>query len=272
MKTKLLSKLMLVAFTMVMIVGCGSKLMAQGQPNNCMVCADKDTYKITPDSVLFLIRNFHNEFINKGIFSNAGGYISFNPAAIKSTEKALSSYYTLKFHWGYEEIDTYKRLFVTMEQKNPLSKCEGGLYKGTYGIESANLFTSWKENDVQPFGLVPGLISTVEVLKGLLDPQINTKDIENIISQAQAVTYHSAFDTPFHGEYECKDIVFNNTKTGAVIQAASDKNGFIYFFGYDPRHAIHKIRLILAGLDKDNKIVFFSADDFMFRENSRPRP
>jgi hypothetical protein len=270
MKTKLLSKLILVA--VVIIITCVRvNVFAQGQPSNCQVCAEKDTYKIDPDSVLYLIRNFHNSFIKTGTFSNAGGYISFNPSVVKDSKKALSSYYTLKFHWGY--IDTYKRLFITMEQKNPEWKCDNGIYKGNYGIESDYLFTSLRSNDVKPFGgASSNSIGTVEVLKGLLDKQVIIDDVESVIAKDIAVGHHSSFNTLFQHIYQCRDIVFNNAKTGAVIQGASVKNGFIYFFGYDPSQDFHKLRLIIAGLDENDKIVFFNADDFMFRENSRPRP
>jgi len=243
---------------LVIIFQSTGKSIAQIPTSNCKVCVEKDTYKIDPDSVLYLIRNFHNSFVKTSIFSNAGGYISFNPPINNATKKTLSSYNTLKLHWAYDVIGTYKRLSITMEQKNLDWKCDDGTYTGTPGVESENLYTSLIVNDIKPFGgSASNTIGTVEVLKDLLEKQNITNDFEHTISRADAIINNNAFSTSFQHIYHCRDIVFNNAKTGAVIQGASAKNGFIYFFGYDPRQDFHKLRLIIAGLDENNKIVFY---------------
>jgi hypothetical protein len=298
MKTKLFSKILLIASTVFIIAGCNTneekedkndaaqdtastnlqndsnkKAKAVFEASDCEICNDLDTYKIKPDSVLILVNNFHNEFIKTNKVSNAGGFISFETNSKISTSSLLSGYSIMKFHWGFQINETYKRLFITLEKNNITKKCVDNKYEGTSGIESTeNLYTSYPENDIKPYGPSNAEITTTEVLKGLMDKQKIKIDLEKLISTEEAKAVLKNFSDNLPGIYQCEDIVFDNVKTGAVIKAACERNSLIYFFGYDEKQTYHKLRLIIAGVDKENKIVFYNANDFMFRENSRPRP
>ena len=73
--------------------------------------------------------------------------------------------------------------------------------------------------------------------------------------------------------YKCDDVVFNYELTLRAIQAETHSEQFLYFFGYEDKNRIHKLRLIVAGLDERNQLVFYAADGAsLMRETSRPHP
>jgi hypothetical protein len=295
MKTKLLSKLMLVCFTAVMMVGCGGKKSESETPangvtlentktvvaakfveNDCLVCNDKDDHKISLDSVIYLIQTFDSAFIDKGIISNAGGVIDFE-SGNNLTPKIVKTYPTFKLHWGFEKIGTYNRLSVTCQLKG--EDCVNNVYQGKSGIEGKTLFGTHKDNDFTLRTNANKKLTKGEIITHLnstisFPPQIIG---ENIIDSIEADKLLIGFFRPLNQlskTYPCKDIVFNVDSTLYEIEATSKRYTLRYYFGYDARKDItHKLRLILIGIDHDNKLRIFDASDkLLIRETSRPRP
>lgn len=297
MKTKFLSKLMLVACTMVMIVGCDRKTKsptdtdvtnkpgsvdtiaaaaAEQEENDCLVCNDKDDHKILLDSVIYLIQTFDSAFIDKGIISNAGGVIDFE-SANNLTPKITRTYPTFKFHWGLEKIGTYNRLSVTCQTTG--KNCVDNKYQGNSGIEGKYLFGTHKENDFTLRTSANKKLTKREILNHLISnspfpPQIIGENIIDSIDADKLLTAFSRPLMPLSKSYPCKDIVFNVDSTLYKIEATSKRYTLRYYFGYDARKDIsHNLRLILIGIDDDDKLTIFDASDkLLIRETSRPRP
>jgi hypothetical protein len=68
-------------------------------------------------------------------------------------------------------------------------------------------------------------------------------------------------------------VVFNYERTLRAIGTESRSEQFLYFFGYHEKNTTHKLRLIVARLDENNQLVFYTADGkSLMRETSRPHP
>jgi hypothetical protein len=295
MKTKILSKLMLMGFTAVMMVGCDTKkgsstegadatktdaaetrdAAAPQPPDPCIVCDEKEDHRIKRSEFEDLIINFDKEFVSKGIFRNHGGVIVMENNSGNKSLAYLKSYATLKLHLGIEGTGSSKRLLVTYEPES--ASCIDDKYQGTLGINSNLKFlSSYAVNDI----IIPKInkdMFPIDIESHFFKSNTFkiTNDTRKEITKAATIKLWESFKTfdKDRNIYFCEDIMFNINKTLDEITSVSQRNAFQYYFGYDETKTLHKIRLILVGIDKEDKVVMFDATgDYLFRETSRPRP
>jgi len=302
MKKKLWSILMLMACTAMMFVGCGggktqdepeattlvdtlandAGLKKQGfTASDCNVCSTSDKHLIDVDSALILIAAFHNRILKGSSINNAGGYFTeFRNPTSPLKKNIINNYPTFKIHWALENINTdtvpLKRLFITI-QESPRNCLTNGQYEGTAGIESGNLMSTYISNDIPLFTSRDSTLTTTKVLFELMKNRRSItppyyREVQNNAAAQFLDTFRK--DKDVGSLYSCDDIVFNRALSlDQVSGAAIGKKSFFYFFGYDSTQVYHKLRLILAGFDAKNKIIFYDANGIsLLRENSRPRP
>jgi hypothetical protein len=294
MKPKFLSKLMLVCFTAVMIVGCGgnnkkaiSKIDSSDDtlpkanvipPERCIVCNETDNYVIAYEDAKKLIIAFHNRILKNSSIANAGGFFTLNQIADDQYFKTdeFLKYESYKLHWAVEgNTKETDRLFLTVEEANNVCQ-DDNTYSGDLGIEGDKLFSVDKSNDILPF---------VEKKKDLDDKTLDaalksefknfdrTKVRKEEKGVAETLLKNFRENADLYGLYQCDDIVFNKSLTWTPIIKASKHQSFIYFFGYDDSLTYHRLRLIIGSLDPTtNKIIFKDQTESLLRETSRPRP
>ncbi len=278
---------MLIGFTAMMMVGCGGEKKEVEKiaaiATNCKVCSTSDNHIIEVDSALILIAAFHNVVLKGSNIANSGGYFTLlrDPSLQTSTmPDNLSLYRNIKFHWGLDNIigspDQQKRLFITLQGTNNLCSNQG-IYSGTPGIENRDLMTADVRNDIPPFVDKTIDLTTTKVLFELMNNRrLISYNYYNQISSADADRYLQIFsnDKEVGKFYTCDDLVFDRRQSlDEVIRINQNQQSFFYFFGYDKRQDYHRLRLIMAGYDANNKIVFYDATGLsLLRENSRPRP
>jgi hypothetical protein len=302
MKTKLLSKLIVMACMAVMIAGCGDGKKTEGEidagqtpidstmksensneqaflASDCEVCNKNDTYQILKSDAAKLISAFHNIVLTKNSkINNAGGYFTFDskPTSDKSSKKkSLMDYTSFKFHWAVEDtINDLQRLFISYEAND--RKCDdSNVYSGNSGIEGPELYSTFPENDILPF-LPKGDNLTEKMAETMIENHIVriAKSYKREVAKSTAMSLLASFRS--HNDvntfYKCDDIVFDKIKTFYPIALKSGKESFVYFFGLDTTQIHHRLRLIIAGFDNNNKIIFFDGTKTLLRENSRPRP
>jgi len=304
MKTKILSKIMMIAVMSVIIGWKGNnekdeikdtiqtandqqKNTSDEQPfddSDCKVCNNNDTYEILQKDAIKLITAFHNIVLTStSKINNIGGYFTLDPPPSNAKDlnkKNLLSYTTFKFHWAIEDTtinsSILQRLFITYEPSN--YKCnDNNEYEGTDGIQDTKLYSSYPENDILPI-VNRGANLTEQITQNFLTDlqvRVNANRLHRReVSDVNARDYLTAFQN--HNDvktfYKCKDIVFDKSKTLYPIAIKSGKESFIYFFGFDSSQIHHRLRLIIAGFDKNNKIIFLDGTKTLLRENSRPRP
>lgn len=296
MKTKLLSKLMMVAL-MAVIVGCGGSNKENSgegaahdstksdsiepttvQPSavraedDCNVCDDKETHRIDFDSIAELIQNFDNAFIKTELIANAGGVINLD---VTQLNKIDDSYKTVKFHWGFDS--SQKRLSLTCEASN--KPCSLNVYSGKPSVEDALLFGTHSANDFKLKSSYSNNLTKTQIITHFItDVAYKVVDPScKIIKDEEAKRLLGDFNTnQIRTDYypTCDDIVFNKKYTIDEISAVSKTNIFRYYFGLDlGEHIKRKLRVILVGMTDKNKLVVYDLNDnLMIRETSRPRP
>ncbi len=310
MKTKILSKLMLVCFTAVMIAGFSGKLLAQTKQNSsestktsnvntskqilkasdCRVCDKSDIHLITLESAINMIKDFHNKILKDGNITNSGGYFSTieNPNP-PNDYKPLTLYNTFKLHWAVEDsLNTggKQRLFITFEPSEQY--CDNNnRYSGIQGLEGNYLQTTFAINDISPFTDISNEVTHQMIYNrlGQIFSINNTYNYKRIVEKQSndptartAISFLNAFKThrDLYGLYQCDDLVFNKLLSIDQIEAVTKNTSFFYFFGYDEEQTYHRLRLIIAGFENSNngiKIRLFDAGGIsLLRESSRPRP
>jgi hypothetical protein len=306
MKTKILSKLMLVCFTAFMVVNLKSyaqieKNYKDGKTNArnnntssnaiapiCDVCSPKDSHVIEIDKALRLIADFHNVVITRNSkIHNAGGYFTEVVPAGMVQQNSLLNFRTFKIHWAVENIENnLTRLFIMVDPSN--RNClESGSYDGTSGLESTQMMATYHQNDIPIFTSRGNELSTTKILFELkekmrnIDPSLNHfRNIRNVSQSPQSPTEAQNLLNAFKNDpdveqfYNCDDLVFEKAFSLDQISRFPDgQKSFFYFFGYDREMTNHPLRLILAGYDAQNKIVFYDGTGIsLLRQNSRPRP
>jgi hypothetical protein len=241
------------------------------QSGECELCHENDTYKIELDEALTLICAFHNNVLKNGSnITNAGGVFSLKE--FKQADKVnFNDYPTAKFHWALEDSASVKgkRLFITYEPSN--KQCD----LITPGIEGDDLYTTYADNDIAPLIDKSTNLDRNQALRGLARTfsikQKHFRKADKEVAERLLINFKS--DRILTNLYKCDDVVFNYELTLRAIQTESRSEQFLYFFGYDEKNSIHKLRLIVAGLDENNQLVFYNADGkSLMRETSRPHP
>ena len=248
-----------------------TKKPAAQQPGECELCDETDTYKIELDEALSLICAFHNNVLkNHPNITNAGGIFSLTEFD-QADKINFNDYPTAKFHWAVDDSSSAKgkRLFITYEPSNKI--CDSI----TPGIEGANLYTTYADNDIAPLIDKSTNLDRHQALRGLARTfSIKQKHFRKADKEvAERLLRNFKSDRILTSLYKCDDVVFNYGLTLRAIQAETHSEQFLYFFGYEEKHADHKLRLIVAGLDERNQLVFYAADGAsLMRETSRPHP
>jgi hypothetical protein len=241
---------------------------ATQQQINCNYCDANDTYKIELDEALSLICAFHNNVLkNHPDITNAGGIFS-----LKEADKVnFNDYPTAKFHWAVEDSSSAKgkRLFITYEPSNKICNSI------TPGIEGDDLYTTYADNDIAPLIDKSTNLDRNQALRGLARTfsikQKHFRKADKEVAERLLINFKS--DRILTSLYKCDDVVFNYGLTLRAIEAETHSEQFLYFFGYEDKNRIHKLRLIVAGLDERNQLVFYAADGAsLMRETSRPHP
>lgn len=239
--------------------------------DTCDLCDKDDTYSIELDEALTLICAFHNNVLkNHPDITNAGGIFSLKEFA-QADKVNFNDYPTAKFHWALEDSASVKgkRLFITYEPSN--KQCD----LITPGIEGDDLYTTYADNDIAPLIDKSRDLNKNHALRELLKTfAIKQKHFRKADKDtAERLLKIFKADGILTGLYKCDDVVFNYELTLRAIGNESRSEQFLYFFGYDENNTIHKLRLIVAGLDKNNQLVFYTADGkSLMRETSRPHP
>lgn len=273
MKTKLLSKLMMVA-AVVMWLDSENKCMAQVPLDRCVVCNENDVHQITLQDAATMISAFHNKIISQGKILNIGGCISFNGAPIISQNGITQIYTAFKLHWAVADTTigqtTFQRLYITSEDNQ--SSCINNRYSGNFGVESQNLNASFPVNDILAWN---ANITPTEV-EAKLDNDVfrvvNDSYKQTSLARARIDLANFKAHSDLFGMYQCDDVVFNKRLSYDQITQISHKNNLMYFFGYDETQTYHRLRIIFAGTDENNNLILVSAGQTLLRENSRPRP
>jgi len=307
MKTKILSKIMMIGFTTMMFEGFINKSFAQNHTNDksvksvtsnnnttskamapeCNVCSPKDDHVIDIEKALRLIADFHNVVITTNSkINNAGGYFTeVIPTGIKQ-KNSLLTYPTFKIHWAVENIQNdLTRLFIMVDPADRVCR-DNDQYSGTSGLESDEMMGTFAQNDIPLFATRGTKLTSTKILFELqenrrrIDPSYNHfRNIRNTNpqpGQTEAQILLSTFQNnpDVMHFYNCEDLVFE--KALSIDQVSHYPNGqksFFYLFGYDKEMSYHPLRLILAGYDAQNRIVFYDVTGTsLLRQNSRPRP
>lgn len=303
MKTKLLSKIMLVALIAVMIAGLFNKLSAQNKSiqtetksnkigtkvliPECDVCSPKDDHIIEVEKALRLIADFHNVIVTKNSrINNSGGYFTEIVPTGFTQEKSLLSFPTFKIHWAVENIEnSLTRLFIMVDPSNRVCS-DLNVYSGIAGLECENMMSTYSQNDIPLFTTRGTKLTTTKILFELqenrrrIDPNFNHfRNIRNVSlppASTEAQNLLNAFktDSDVKQFYYCDDLVFEKALSLDQISRYPDgQKSFFYLFGYDKEMTNHPLRLILAGYDSQNRIIFYDATGIsLLRQNSRPRP
>ena len=239
--------------------------------SDCDLCDATDTYKIELDEALSLICAFHNNVLkNHPNITNAGGIFSLTEFD-QADKINFNDYPTAKFHWALEDSSSAKgkRLFITYEPSNKICNSI------TPGIEEANLYTTYADNDIAPLIDKSTNLDRNQALRGLARTfSIKQKHFRKAAKKtADSLLSNFKSDGILTSLYKCDDVVFNYGPTLRAIQAETHSEQFLYFFGYEDKNTFHKLRLIVAGLDENDQLVFYAADGIsLMRESSRPHP
>lgn len=248
-----------------------TKKPAAQQTGECDLCDETDTYKIELVEALNLICAFHNNVLkNHPDITNAGGIFSLTEFD-QADKVNFNDYPTAKFHWALEDSSSAKgkRLFITYEPSN--KQCDSI----TPGIEGANLYTTYADNDIAPLIDKSTNLDRNQALRGLARTfsikQKHFRKADKEVAARLLINFKS--DSELKDLYKCDDVVFNYGLTLRAIEAETHSEQFLYFFGYEEKNTSHKLRLIVAGLDERNQLVFYAADGAsLMRETSRPHP
>jgi hypothetical protein len=248
-----------------------TKKPAAQQLGECELCDETDTYKIELNDALTLICAFHNKVLDsKSNLTNAGGVFSLLEP-VNQANKNFTTYPTAQFHWALEDSSKtkLKRLFITYEAVNEVCS---DIKKG---IKGPKLFTTYADNDIAPLTNKGDTLTKDIALKALLKTfkikQTHYRAAD--LKTAEYLLQNFTNDDVLKPLYPCEDVVFNLEKTLTAIGTETKSSQFVYFFGYEVKNDVHKLRLIVAGLDESNQLVFYAADGAsLMRETSRPRP
>lgn len=283
MKTKILSKLVLMGFTAVMIAGCGGaseKTNSTSSPKSvntesvkveedlagpCNVCEDID-HTISVPVAKGMIEAFHNTFINveNNRINNMGGIIDLTNWRL--TPSGASGFRPLKMHYG---LDKSRNLILTVETVN--TNCNEGFYQGSSGFQSAKLLTS--NSHFNP--IKRGLVNSGDI-DAFFATELKISASVYEIYRKDAEKLRTDFDKEFSKEYLCESMYFNPANSIEQINVHTNTMKFAYFFGYDnsdPK-AEHKIRVILVGIDstEGHLVLTDAAGNSLMRDYSRPYP
>ena len=241
----------------------------------CILCNEKDDYTITRTDFERLLIAFDTKFVTPGTFANNGGVIVLEDDS-KTSPFPIAPYPTFKLHMGLEKDGESNRLLVTYEPRS--SECNGTTYQGVLGIQAGtNFLGSYKDNDIVfnkqgAKQLTPKNINDHFFSKTPMRIVKDKKNLyDNTVAQGLLNTF-KALDTK--GElHQCDDIMFNLDRTLSAITAVSKRSAFQYYFGFDDTMTLHKIRLIIVGIDKNDQLAMYDATgDYLMREASRPKP
>jgi hypothetical protein len=284
MKTKILSKLMLISITMVMIVGCGkSSKKKNSTPKTddissssngkgaksldpCNFC-DETNHYIEIEEAKIMIEEFHRTFINvpANRINNMGGIIDLT--RWKLDPSGAPGFRPLKMHFG---LDKSRNLILTVEMAN--TYCYQNYYQGSAGFQSAKLLTT--NSHFNP--IKRGPINRTD-LDNFLDNELTINASFFEIDRKDAEEFNRKFDTEFKSHYECESMYFfPENSIDNINSETGNNNKFAYFFGYDNSdpQAKHKLRVILVGIDDSiNKLKLIDAEgSSLMRDYSRPYP
>jgi hypothetical protein len=247
-----------------MIVGCKSVNLVS---SDCDSCQDID-HRIEVSDAVSMITDFHNIFNldrdgqNSNRISNLGGVIdlrTWNPSSV------IFGFTPLKMHYGYTPIN--KQLTLTIENDN--DKCYRDKYTGKEGIESATLLTNTNTIPALPNQVV----TPEEVYNYLQNNTFQQNPLPVSITNLDARTLLRDFTCNFGSDYLCPDIHFYPRTSTNEISSENNFHHFAYFFGYNSAGGNHKIRVILVGVNENNRLMLVdSENNSLMRDYSRPYP
>jgi hypothetical protein len=279
MKTKLLSKLMLMGFAVGMIAGCGGGSDKKNLPSKndqntaiapdsvslvdpCNLCEDAE-HIVSVNQAKIMIEEFHRRFIDvpNNRLNNIGGIIDLTNWRLEPSGAA--GFRPLKMHYG---LDKSRNLILTVETVN--TNCYDNNYQGSSGFQSAKLLTT--NSHFNPIKRGP---LTREALDLFLSNELTISASFYEIERKDAEEFHKLFDDEFHSHYACPSMYFFPANSIDQISSVTNNKEFAYFFGYDNSDpdAEHKLRVILVGINA-GRLVMTDGQNSLMRDYSRPHP